>query len=98
MAKYQILNWHDIPVQVRVRDRNGRVSKPLPNRFQVAIDRAAMRAGLIGQDAYTDGFHWSRAQERDGSAQEVSEAITAELDALYPKIDWRKNRRQFAKR
>ncbi len=32
MPKYQILYWHDIPVQVRVRDRQNRAGKPLPDQ------------------------------------------------------------------
>lgn len=51
MVKYQILYWYDIPVQVRVRDESGRVSKPLPQRFQTAVDNAAMQAGITGEDA-----------------------------------------------
>lgn len=90
MATYQIMYWHDIPIQVRAQDDDGRVSAPLPNRFQEAIDNAAMAAGLTGDDAYTDLFRWSEEQERAGSAQEVAEAIVAELDAKYPAIDWPK--------
>ncbi|HJZ48561.1 MAG TPA: virulence factor [Roseiflexaceae bacterium] len=89
MATYQILYWHDIPVQVRARDAGGRASAALPDRFQEAIDQAAMAAGLIGSDDYTDAFRWSEPQERDGAAREVAEALAAELDAQHPTINWR---------
>ncbi|MEJ2750941.1 MAG: virulence factor [Anaerolineae bacterium] len=89
MATYQILYWHDIPVQVKAKAGRDRVSKPLSNRFQVAIDNAAMAAGLMGSDEYTDLFKWSEAQERDGTAEAVSTAVAAELEARYEKIDWR---------
>jgi hypothetical protein len=90
MASYQILYWHDIPVQVRAGGRRDRVSEALPDRFQEAVDAAAMRAKLTGSDAYTDGFHWGEAQERDGTAAEVAQAVAAELSAQFEEIDWRK--------
>lgn len=88
MAKYQILYWHDIPAQVRAVDENGRVGKQLPERFQLAIDEAAMKAGLIGDDGYTAEFQWSDKEERAGTAEEVAEAIVAELDKKIPEVDW----------
>lgn len=89
MATYQVMYWHDIPVQVRARGAGGRTSVPLPDRFQEAIDAAAMAAGLIGSDDYTALFRWSERQEREGSAQEVAAAVAAEIDAQYPTLDWR---------
>lgn len=69
MAQFQILYWHDIPVQVKAKSGRQRASQPLANRFQVAIDNAAMAAGLVGSDEYTDLFHWSDPQERDGTPE-----------------------------
>ena len=89
MATYQILYWHDIPVQVRAKDADGRAGAELPPRFQEAIDQAAMAAGLIGSDDYTEAFRWSQQQERAGSARDLAEALVAELDAQHPVIDWR---------
>ena len=89
MAKYQILYWHDIPVQVRSGGRHDRVSVPLPDRFQEAVDKAAMRAELTGSEAYTDGFRWGEMQVRDGTAEQTAQTIAAELDAQHEKIPWR---------
>ena len=89
MAKYQIMYWHDIPVQVRAGGRRDRVSIELPQRFQVAVDNAAMAAELTGTDAYLDGFRWSEMQERDGTPEAVAKAVAAKLDAQYETIDWR---------
>ena len=89
MATYQILYWHDIPVQVRAKDAGGRAAAALPERFQEAIDQADMAAGLIGSDDYTEAFRWGEQQERAGSAREVADALMAELDAQHPLIDWR---------
>jgi hypothetical protein len=65
------------------------VSAQLPNRFQEAIDQAAMATGMINSDDYTDSFRWGEAEERDGTAQEVAAAVVAELDAQYTTINWR---------
>jgi hypothetical protein len=89
MATYQILYWHDIPLQVRARGEGGRASAPLPPRFQEAVDSAAMAAGLIGSDAYTDALRWGEPLERPGAAQAVAAAVAAELDAAHPAVDWR---------
>ena len=90
MAQYQILYWHDIPIQVRAGRRRNRVSKELPPRFQVAIDQAAMAAQVTGTDAYLDGFVWSEQQEREGTPEMVAAAVAQELAAQYPTVDWRK--------
>ncbi|MCP4358670.1 MAG: hypothetical protein GY796_11685 [Chloroflexi bacterium] len=89
MVTYQILYWHDIPIQVRSGRRRNRVGKELSPRFQIAIDKAAMAANLTGTDAYLDGFVWSDQQERDGTAEEVVTAVIAELEAQHEQIDWR---------
>ncbi len=90
MATYQILYWHDIPVQVRAGRRRNRASVELPQRFQVAVDNAAMAADVTGTDGYLDGFSWGEAQEREGTPEEVATAVSNELITQYPKIEWRK--------
>lgn len=87
MAKYKILYWYDIPTQVRAEDENGRASVRLPERFQLAIDEVAMAAHLIGEDEYTDGYHWSEEQEEDGSADQVAQMVAAGLESKFPAID-----------
>ena len=89
MTKYKILYWQSIPSQVRATDENGRVNRPLPKRFQEAIDEAAMSLGKIGSDAYTDGFQWGEELEHPGTAEETADAVAGELDKKYPSIDWR---------
>jgi hypothetical protein len=89
MATYQILYWHDIPVQVRARGADGRANVQLPERFSAAVDDAAMAARQTDDDTYTEGFYWSQPQERAGTADAVAHAVAAELDAQFPEIDWR---------
>jgi hypothetical protein len=88
---YQILYWHDIPLQVRARGPGReRANVQLAARFQEAVDQAAMAAGLIGDDAYTAGFRWGEPQPYAGTAQEAARAVAAELEAAQPAIDWRR--------
>jgi hypothetical protein len=87
MAKYKVLYWYDIPLQVRAEDKDGRVNRQLPERFQLAVDEVAMAAKMISDDNYTTGFQWQSAQEKEGSAKDVAEAVIAELDAQFAEID-----------
>jgi hypothetical protein len=96
MTSYQIMYWYDIPVQVRAGGRRDRAGMELPARFQVAVDNAAMTAGLTGTDAYLAGFRWGEPEERDGTPAEVVAAVAAELDARYAQIDWKKTVAQIA--
>jgi hypothetical protein len=89
MATVQILYWHDIPVQVKAVAGRERRSVSLSDRFQEAVDRAAMIVGVIDSDDYTELYEWGEPQEREGTPQEVAPAVAAELEAQYETIDWR---------
>jgi hypothetical protein len=89
MATVQILYWHDIPVQVKAVEGRERRSVSLSERFQEAVDRAAMVVGVIDSDDYTDLYEWSPPEERPGSPGEVAAAVAAELEARYATIEWR---------
>jgi predicted ATPase with chaperone activity len=83
MTTYQILYWRDIPAQVKVRAGRERLSRMLSDRFQEAIDEAAMRAKTTSTDDYLDEWHSSESQERVGEATAVADAVAAELEAAY---------------
>jgi hypothetical protein len=53
----------------------------MPARFMERVDRLAMQRGLQGSDDFLAQWHWSDEEERDGTAQEVAEAVMAELEA-----------------
>jgi hypothetical protein len=89
MATVQILYWHDIPVQVKAVAGRDRRSVSLSERFQEAVDLAAMSVGVIDSDDYTELYEWSQPQEREGSPQEVAAALASELEANYDTINWR---------
>ena len=60
MAELTVIWWRDIPAQVTAKEGRAVPPRELPERFQEAIDAAAMRAGLIGSDAYLE--EWRREQ------------------------------------
>lgn len=84
MARYRILSWRDIPAQVQATDETGaRANREMPAWFGQEIDRIAMREDLAGSDEYTAQFAWSKPTERAGSADEVVDAVMAELVAEW---------------
>jgi len=84
MAEYQITYWENIPSMVTARvGRRERAKAELSQRFQVAIDDAAMRAGLIGTDAYLEQWRRGEWQERAGNINDVAATVAAELEAEY---------------
>ena len=84
MTTIQIVYWRDIPAQVKAKEGRARASKQLSDRFQIAIDRAAMRAGLFNTDDYLNHWRNAEAPAREGEPQAVAEAVAAELEAAYP--------------
>ena len=81
MATYKILFWQEVPSQIRVEDDDDEISLPLGRRFQDRIDALATQRGLSDADNYLAQWNWSEEVERDGSAQDVAEAVRAELEA-----------------
>jgi hypothetical protein len=85
MATYKILYWQEIPSQIKAEDDADDVTVQLPDRFQERIDLMAARRGLQEADAYLAEWKWSDEEDREGSAEEVAEAVRAELEA---QADW----------
>ena len=85
MATYKILYWQEIPSQIKAEDELDDLTVPMPDRFQERIDLMAARRGLQDADAYLAQWKWSEEEDREGSAEEVAEALKAELEA---KADW----------
>ncbi len=83
MAEKVIVYWRDIPAQVIVKAGRRSAKRQLPERFEQAIDRAAMRAGLTGTDAYLE--QWRRGEPVPcGDELEAEVAAEAErIEATY---------------
>ncbi|MFQ6017931.1 MAG: virulence factor [Kiloniellaceae bacterium] len=83
MAQLTVVYWRDIPAQVIVKAGRQAAKRQLSERFEKAIDRAAMRAKLRDTDSYL--AEWRRAEPVDCGADLEGEARTAaeRLEADY---------------
>ena len=81
MALYQILYWQDIPSQIKAWDDFDEAKVELGPKFVTLIDQAAQAQGLSRTDDYLSQRRWGYELEREGSAQEVAEAVKKELEA-----------------
>ncbi len=84
MAEYQVLFWRHIPSMVVARGDGREVQGRLPQRYQDAIDEAAMLGGETSGDAYLEGWEWGPPQRRNGRPEEVLAAVLAELERSHP--------------
>jgi len=82
---YKILYWQEVPSQIKAEDEREDVTLSLSARFMERIDQLAAKRGLQDADDYLAQWQWSDEQRRDGSAQDVAEAVRAELEA---KAEW----------
>ena len=57
MAKLITVYWRDIPAQVTAKAGRKTAKIQLTDRFQEAIDMAAMRAGKGSTDEYLEDWH-----------------------------------------
>jgi hypothetical protein len=86
MAKYRIFYWKHIPSSITVKGEGRTVKKQLSQKIQNAIDAYAMAEGLTSTQDYA--AQWKRGDwiEREGTPEEVAEALLAELEAEFAKI------------
>jgi hypothetical protein len=85
MATYRILYWQEVPTQIAASDDHDDVTIVLSPRFMERIDQLAVKRGLQGSDDYLAQWRWSEDEEREGSANEVAEAVRAEIES---KTEW----------
>lgn len=84
MVKLTLISWRDIPSQVIGQRGRQREKALLSARFQEAIDRAAMRAGKGGSDAYIAEWRRDRSSlDTDDDLGEIVAGETAKLEAEY---------------
>ena len=87
MAALIVISWRDVPAQVLVKRGRDVARVQLSQRFQEAVDRAAMRAGRGSSDAYLED--WRRSPPRpcgdDLAAEAKAEA--ARIEARYTDED-----------
>ena len=83
MVDVTIVYWRDIPAQVIVGRRHRGTKVQLPDRFEQAIDRAAMQSGAAGTDAYLADWRKADAYDVDGDSDTVARSEADRLDEKY---------------
>ena len=83
MPELTVISWRAIPAQVTAGKGRGAARAQLSDRFQEAIDAAAMRAGLIGTDTYLEEWRRDPRPCGDDLPAEVA-ALAAQLERDYP--------------
>lgn len=83
MAQVVIVYWRDIPAQVIVGKGRRAEKRILPERFEQAIDRAAMKVGAEDTDAYLAEWRKAAPVTIEGDDAAVADAEAARLDAEY---------------
>jgi hypothetical protein len=83
MALVTIVYWRDIPAQVIAGKGRRGAKAPLPERFEQAIDRVAMRIGAKDADAYLAEWRKAAPVEVPGEDAEVARAEAERIDTEY---------------
>lgn len=83
MAEITIVYWRDIPAQVIVGSGRRAAKMPLPERFELAIDRCAMRAGARDSDAYLAEWRKGEPYLVEGEAADVASGEAERLEAEF---------------
>ena len=83
MPEVTIVYWRDIPAQVIVGKGRSGAKAPLPERFEQAIDRAAMKIGADDSDAYLAEWRKADPYTVEGEADAVADAEVARIDAEF---------------
>jgi hypothetical protein len=83
MPDVTIVYWRDIPAQVIVGQGRRSTKVPLSERFEQAIDRAAMRSGARDTDAYLAEWRKAAPYPVEGEAAEVAQAEAERIEADY---------------
>lgn len=83
MAQVMVVWWRDIPAQVIAGKGRRAAKRQLPERFEQAIDRCAMKIGAKDSDAYLAEWRRGAPYEVEGDDDAVAQAEAARLDAEY---------------
>lgn len=84
MPDVTIVYWRDIPAQVIVGKGRRGSKRQLEERFEQAIDRAAMKVNAKDADAYLAEWRKADPYVVDGAPDEVADA---EMQRLHEEYD-----------
>jgi hypothetical protein len=85
-SKLITVYWRDIPAQVMAKKGRETAKVMLSQRFQEAIDRAAMRAGKGGSEAYMSEWRRESAPCSD-DLQAEADTAAERLESAYSDAD-----------
>ena len=83
MPDVTIVFWRDIPAQVIAGKGRRGAKQQLTERFEQAIDRAAMRTGAAGTDAYLAEWRKAVPYQIDGDQDDIVKSEAARLETEY---------------
>lgn len=83
MAQMTVVYWRDIPAQVIVKEGRKAAKRQLPERFEQAIDRCAMKVGARDSDAYLAEWRRGEPVPVEGEIEEAAAREAARLEAEF---------------
>ena len=87
MSKYRVMYWKDIPQSFTVEGDGRTIKKELSQKVQNKIDAYAMAIGATSTTDYAKEYKRGQWIEREGSPEEVAEALLSELETEFAKIE-----------
>ena len=96
MAKYRVMYWRDIPQSFTVEGDGRTVKRELSQKIQNKIDAYAMVIGATSTSDYAREYKRGAWIERDGSPEEVTDALLAELEAVAASVELPRREREIA--
>ena len=83
MPEITVVYWRDIPAQVIAKAGRKAAKRELGQRFQEAIDRAAMRGKASDTDAYLADWRRGEPAPCGDDLEAAADAKAAEIEAVY---------------
>ena len=83
MPNVIIVYWRDIPAQVIVGKGRQAAKVQLPERFEQAIDRAAMKIGAEDTDAYLSEWRKGTYYQVEGDQTDIAKSEATRIETEY---------------
>lgn len=87
MTRYRITYWKNIPQSFIVEGEGRTIRKQLSQKVQDKIDAVAMVEGLTSSSDYARQYKRGDWMDRDGTPEEIAEALLSQLEADAAKIE-----------
>jgi metal-dependent amidase/aminoacylase/carboxypeptidase family protein len=87
MAKYRVMYWKEIPQSFTVEGDGKTIKKELSQKIQNKIDAYAMAIGATSTTDYAKQYKRGQWVEREGTPEEIAEALLAELEAEGARVE-----------